>query len=109
MTLTTASPAEQTAAVSLPAGVGTVLVRVIDTDGSNDRKAASLRIDQMLFQRTDATAPQPVASEPSAKVLESRAPEDRGRAVVRASQAVRWASLVDAFMAEDEESFWERL
>jgi len=109
VTLTTASPAEQTAAVSLPAGVGTVLVRVIDTDGSNDRKAASLRIDQMLFQRTDATAPQPVASEPSAKVLESRAPEDRGRAVVRASQAVRWASLVDAFMAEDEESFWERL
>ena len=40
----------QTASVNLPAGTRQVIVRVIDTDNSNDRSSASLSIDQMMFR-----------------------------------------------------------
>jgi hypothetical protein len=51
LTVTPASPLVQAQAVTLPSATGTVLVRVIDTDGSQDRRAAAIDIDQLLFRR----------------------------------------------------------
>ena len=50
LTVTPGSDPVQTTPVALPGGTTEALVRVIDTDNSNDRSSARLRIDQMLFQ-----------------------------------------------------------
>jgi hypothetical protein len=51
LTVTLTSPLVQAQTFTLPSAVGTVLVRVIDTDGSQDRRAAAIEIDQLLFRR----------------------------------------------------------
>jgi hypothetical protein len=94
--LTTASPAEQTVAVSLPGGTGNVLVRAIDTDNSNDRSSAQLRIDQMVFRLPAAGADASLATwsdvDPGTFTSSGRSSQSKARGNDR-------ASLVDAIMA----------
>jgi len=106
VTVTQTSPSLQDTQLTLPSGVGTVVVRVIDTDNSRDNNAATLSIDLMCFRRTVATAPDAAASDPA-----SNAPELEGlivdvRVMSLDDQRARWASLVDAFMADDEDVFF---
>ena len=50
LTVTSSTSGTQSVALNLPIGTSEVTVRVIDTDGSNDRSSASLRIDMMMFR-----------------------------------------------------------
>lgn len=50
LSVTTSTNAIQSKSISLPAGASQVIVRVTDTDSSNDRSSGALRIDRMMFQ-----------------------------------------------------------
>jgi len=107
VTVTQTNPSLQTTQLTLPSGVGTVLVRAIDTDNSRDNSAATLSIDLMRFRRPVDPAPDAVTSEPVSSDAEPDRPNVRGRAMTLEGQGARWTSLVDAFMADDDDLFWD--
>ena len=100
-----------TTALTLPDSAGTVLVRVIDTDGSLDRTAAQIGVDQMCFRRLPAGGA--AAAWDGAERLFFAAfsfDHSEGSGLTASVGARRkgggWATTVDRLMGTEADLFW---